>query len=73
MMKSSVYIQFLDYPEDRATRHIGPFDWVQMTNDVIRAADTEGDDDPRDIAHFDCGIGKWVHDGRDWSDMVIHG
>ncbi len=57
------------YPEgaNHSDRGLGPFEWVQLTYEELRAA-PDGDR----IAFFDGVQGAWITaDGARWSDIVI--
>jgi hypothetical protein len=66
-----VFIRFECGKEDRIGPELGPYEFIQITYDCIRAFAPGKPDDEIDVAHLGKD-GHWItEDGQRWSDFIV--
>jgi hypothetical protein len=70
-MSERIYVQFIDVTSGARASICGPFEHVTLTYDMLRAGDL-GNHDLGEIASWDAKNEVWIHDGRPYSDIIMH-
>lgn len=62
------YIRFERSKSDEVSEVYGPFDFVQLTYELLRVG-PDGDE----FAHYSNGWWQVIADQSEWSDVIIYG
>lgn len=66
-----VFVRFEDIHRDAIGETLGPFEWVQLSCELLRVCRVEEDNGDIQLAWYDHERDCWIYDNQEWSEVVI--
>jgi len=69
-MQTKVMVQAWNVKTDRESKEFGPFEYVQMTYDLLRTSENDGD---HELGAYNSDKDLWIFlDGFEYTDFSIY-